>query len=270
MTDTLTLDSLMAGYRLPIAGVDTLVQVCDVATTASLEAIPSGLAGTPVPYRLSSDYGLTVLLFLCFFFMAYIFSNGKKFLLQQLKDFFHVRERGNLFSDAIVVDMRYYVMVSFWVSVFLGICFFDCFYGQRMELLRERSPFWVLSANIAVCFAYYLLKWIVYSFGGWIFLDKNKTSVWLESCSVILFYFGLVLFPLALLAVYFDLSSQLLFLSGLALVIFTKILVFYKWTKLFFNHLCGLFCLIVYFCALEIMPCFILFKSLVEVNNMLK
>ncbi len=45
------------------------------------------------------------------------------------------------------------------------------------------------------------------------------------------------------------------------LAFFTKILMFYKWLKLFCNNLYGGFLLILYFCALEIMPCFMLYQG---------
>lgn len=44
---------------------------------------------------------------------------------------------------------------------------------------------------------------------------------------------------------------------------------FYKWIKLFFHQFSGLFLLILYFCALEIVPCLLLYQGMIQMNNIL-
>ena len=228
-----------------------------------------GLAGDCMPYRLSTDNGITALLFLCFFLVAYVLSYGKKFLLQQAKDFTYIKDRGNLFSASTAADVRYRFLLFFQTCVLLGISFFDYFYDNTPGLLDKCSPIVILSVYIGILVLYFFFKWLLYSFLFWIFFDKIRTIAWLDAYSTILYYFGFSLFPLVLLMVYFDLSPSILLPIGLGLIIFAKILIFYKGLKLFFNNLYGLFCLIVYFCALEIMPCFVLYQGLIQVNNLL-
>ncbi len=70
--------------------------------------------------------------------------------------------------------------------------------------------------------------------------------------------------------VYFDLSLTNLLIIGTIILIFAKILMFYKWIKLFFFHQFGaLFLLILYFCALEILPCLLLYQGMIQINNIL-
>lgn len=242
----------------------------DSASLASSRGeIHPGLSGDFMPYRLSADNGIAALLFLCFFLMAYVLSSGKKFLLQQAKDFTHTKYRGNLFSASTAAEFRYRFLLLFQTCILISIFYFDYFYDSTPKLLDKCLPIFILGIYIGVCVIYYLFKWLLYSFLFWIFFDKSRTSVWFEFYSTILYYFGFSLFPLVLLMVYFDLSSDILLPIGFGLVIFAKMLMFYKWLKLFFNNLYGLFCLILYFCALEIMPCFVLYQGLVQVNNLL-
>ena len=72
-----------------------------------------------------------------------------------------------------------------------------------------------------------------------------------------------------LFLVYFDLSLTNLVIIGSIILIFTKILMFYKWIKLFFHQFSGLFLLILYFCALEIVPCLLLYQGMIQMNNIL-
>ena len=106
-------------------------------------------------------------------------------------------------------------------------------------------------------------------FIGWTFFDKNRTNIWLESYSTLIYYAGFALFPFVLFLVYFDLSLTNLLIIGTIILIFAKILMLYKWLKLFCNNLYGGLLLIVYFCALEIMPCFVLYQGVMQLNSYL-
>lgn len=237
--------------------------------SSSRDEIHPGLEGNKVPHQLSADDGITALLLLCFFLVAYVLSKGKRFLLQQAKEFSFNKERGNLFDSSTATDVRFRISLLFQTCVLLGIFIFDYFYDHTPGLLNKYPPIAILGIYIGVCVSYYFVKWLLYSFLFWIFFDKAKTVVWIEAYSTILYYLGFSLFPLVLLMVYFNLSSNILIAIGLGLVIFAKILMFYKWLKLFFNNLYGLFCLILYFCALEIVPCLVLYQGLIQINNLL-
>ena len=68
-------------------------------------------------------------------------------------------------------------------------------------------------------------------FIGWTFFDKNRTNIWLESYSTLIYYAGFALFPFVLFLVYFDLSLT--------------------------NF------------ALEILPCLLLYQGMIQINNIL-
>ena len=154
-------------------------------------------------------------------------------------------------------------------SVLGGVCIFNYFNDIRPALMERVSPHILLGVYVAVCLLYLLFKWILYSFLGWVFFDKSKTDIWLESYSTLIYYLGFALFPFVLFLVYFDLNVTFLVSIGCVLVIFTKILMFYKWLKLFSCNIYGVFLLILYFCALEIVPCLIVYQGMIQLNNVL-
>ena len=80
---------------------------------------------------------------------------------------------------------------------------------------------------------------------------------------------GFDILSFVLFLVYFDLSFINLIIIGSIILIFTKILMFYKWIKLFFHQFGDLFLLILYFCALEIVPCLLLYQGMVQINDVL-
>ncbi|MCD8310813.1 MAG: DUF4271 domain-containing protein [Prevotellaceae bacterium] len=229
----------------------------------------AGMEGIPMPYTPRMDDGITAILLGCFFLSAYILSRSRKFLQQLAKDFLLHRERPSIFTTSTATDLRYLLLLLLQTCVLGGIYFFDCSVDKHPALLGQCTPFLLLAIYTGGCLLYLFAKWLLYTFLGWIFFDKNIVSLWLESYSTLLYYLGFALFPLVLLIVYFNLSLQIVLVVGLILVLLFKILVFYKWIKLFCDNLHGILLLIVYFWAVEIIPCFLLQQGLVQLNDCL-
>ena len=229
----------------------------------------TGFKGMPIPYSPKLDDGITILLLCCFFISAYVLSRSRKFLVQLMKDFLLNRERTSIFAATTAADMRYMLLLILQTCVLGAVCTFNYLIDVRPELGERIPPYILLGVYLAIALLYLFWKWVTYSFLGWIFFDGNRTSLWMESYSKLLYYLGFALFPFALFLVYFDLSLLATVIIGLFLMFFTKILMFYKWIKLFCNNLYGVLLLILYFCALEIIPCFIVYRGVLQVNDYL-
>ena len=229
----------------------------------------TGFKGMPIPYSPKLDDGITILLLCCFFISAYVLSRSRKFLVQLMKDFLLNRERTSIFAATTAADMRYMLLLILQTCVLGAVCTFNYLIDVRPELGERIPPYILLGVYLAIALLYLFWKWVPYSFLGWIFFDGNRTSLWMESYSTLLYYLGFALFPFALFLVYFDLSLLATVIIGLFLMFFTKILMFYKWIKLFCNNLYGVLLLILYFCALEIIPCFIVYRGVLQVNDYL-
>ncbi|WP_418698856.1 DUF4271 domain-containing protein [Bacteroides sp.] len=229
----------------------------------------TGAEGIPIPYSPRMDDGITVVLLCCFFLSAYVLSRSRKFLLQLVKDFLLHRERTSIFATSTAADMRYLLLLILQTCVLAGVCLFNYFNDVRPELVTHVPPFLLLGIYIGVCLLYLFFKWLLYSFLGWIFFDESTTTLWIESYTTLLYYLGFSLFPFALFIVYFDLNLQLTIIIGLILFFFAKILMLYKWIKLFCDNLYGSLLLILYFCALEIIPCFMLYQGMMQLNDYL-
>ena len=229
----------------------------------------TGFKGMPIPYSPKLDDGITILLLCCFFISAYVLSRSRKFLVQLMKDFLLNRERTSIFAATTAADMRYMLLLILQTCVLGAVCTFNYLIDVRPELGERIPPYILLGVYLAIALLYLFWKWVTYSFLGWIFFDGNRTSLWMESYSTLLYYLGFALFPFALFLVYFDLSLLATVIIGLFLMFFTKILMFYKWIKLFFHQFGALFLLILYFCALEIVPCLLLYQGMIQMNNIL-
>lgn len=274
MTQSGTLSSLRSD-TLPLfrQGQQTLAKAdsdsLQLAEVHASQAAESGFQGTPISYSPRTDDAIALTLLACFFLSSIALARGKKFLTQQVKDFVLHRERTSIFDSSTAADVRYLIVLIVQTCVLVGITFFNYFHDTTPVLMERVSPLLLLSIYVGSCLAYFLLKWLLYMFLGWTFFNKNRTNMWLESYSTLIYYVGFALFPFVLFLVYFDLSFTNLIIIGAIILIFTKILMFYKWIKLFFHHFGTLFLLILYFCALEIVPCLLLYQGMIQMNNIL-
>ena len=263
-TDTL---SLLQQKQISPAKADS--DSLQLADLHAVQEVDSGFEGTPISYSPRTDDAIALTLLACFFLSSIDLARGKKFLSQQVKDFVLHRERTSIFDSSTAADVRYLLVLVLQTCVLSGITFLNYFHDTCPALMDHVSSLLLLGIYVGFCLAYFLLKWLLYMFLGWTFFDKNKTNIWLESYSALIYYVGFALFPFVLFLVYFDLSLTNLVIIGSIILIFTKILMFYKWIKLFFHQFSGLFLLILYFCALEIVPCLLLYQGMIQMNNIL-
>ena len=261
-----TLSLLRQNQTSPAKADTDSLQLVDLH---AVQEVDSGFEGTPISYSPRTDDAIALTLLACFFLSSIALARGKKFLSQQVKDFVLHRERTSIFDSSTAADVRYLLVLVLQTCVLSGITFLNYFHDTSPTLMNQVSPLLLLGIYVGFCLAYFLLKWLIYMFLGWTFFDKNKTNIWLESYSALIYYVGFALFPCVLFLVYFDLSLTNLVIIGSIILIFTKILMFYKWIKLFFHQFSGLFLLILYFCALEIVPCLLLYQGMVQINDVL-
>ena len=263
-TDTL---SLLQQKQISPAKADS--DSLQLADLHAVQEVDSGFEGTPISYSPRTDDAIALTLLACFFLSSIALARGKKFLSQQVKDFVLHRERTSIFDSSTAADVRYLLVLVLQTCVLSGITFLNYFHDTCPALMDHVSSLLLLGIYVGFCLAYFLLKWLLYMFLGWTFFDKNKTNIWLESYSALIYYVGFALFPFVLFLVYFDLSLTNLLIIGTIILIFAKILMFYKWIKLFFHQFGALFLLILYFCALEILPCLLLYQGMIQINNIL-
>ena len=261
-----TLSLLRQNQTSPAKADTDSLQLVDLH---AVQEVDSGFEGTPISYSPRTDDAIALTLLACFFLSSIALARGKRFLSQQVKDFVLHRERTSIFDSSTAADVRYLLVLVLQTCVLSGITFLNYFHDTCPALMDHVSSLLLLGIYVGFCLAYFLLKWLLYMFLGWTFFDKNKTNIWLESYSALIYYVGFALFPFVLFLVYFDLSLTNLVIIGSIILIFTKILMFYKWIKLFFHQFSGLFLLILYFCALEILPCLLLYQGMIQMNNIL-
>ncbi|MDR1004522.1 MAG: DUF4271 domain-containing protein [Prevotellaceae bacterium] len=234
--------------------------------TLTLLTAPDAAAGIPLPYSPHADDTITLLLLGCFFLSSYILARSRQLLAAQLKNFLLHRQRTSIFANYTGSDMRYLLLLIMQTCVLAATCLFGYFVDTTPQLHDHISTPAFIALYTLILGLYLSLKWLIYTAVGWIFLNKDTSAQWMESYSTLLHYLGFALFPFALFMLYCDLNLYATIIIGLFLVILFKILTFYKWLKLFCRNLAGCLLLILYFCALEIIPILLMYKGMLHLN----
>lgn len=220
-----------------------------------------------VKYNPRGDDGIAIILLLSFFISAVLIGKNKKGIVQRIRDFFLNKERSSLFSQGLASQSALIVYFSIQTALLLGVFFLNFFYDLHINFIDDNNSLIILGIYTLIIGIYLLLKQVIYRFIAWMFFDSKQHELWLISYNTLLAFFSFILYPSLLFIIYFDLEFNYVILLGLSLFFIMKLLMFYKWINLFLNDIYGLLRLFLYFCALEILPCLIVYQGLVQVNN---
>ena len=213
-----------------------------------------GVAGDPVIYRLRHDDIVTSTLLVSFVLMMWVVAASWKFLRDMVKDFFYHRIRPNLFADRVDTELRGRFFLVAQTCFLQGILFVDYVQDVLPEMFDRASPYVLLSVGTTVVGGYYLSKLCFYNFVNSVFFDAARRRLWNDTYFVSILLIGVILLPLTLLVVFFDLPFSQALTAYVLLMAFVKILLLYKANRIFFSSLSGSLHVILYFCALEIAP----------------
>lgn len=265
------------GFPLPkdstfIAGQRELWDATSRAITWQYEEVdfPAvGVVGEPIPYQFRNDDVVTSSLLISFLLLVWVLSHSWKFLRDLIKEFFRHRLRGNLFADKAEVKLQGRGILLVQAAFMHGILFYDYVQHEQPAVFEQVSPYVMLAAATGVIVGYYLLKVAAYQTTNTTFFPAANNKMWDDHLLASVLLTGCLLLPLTLLVVYFDLPFYETALSYVLLVAFVKSLLFYKGYRIFFNTTLGKLHIILYFCALEIVPLLMLWGVLQFISRYL-
>lgn len=234
--------------------------------------VPTGRSGiyeAPLPYRIYRDDWVSGTLLLCFFFLMFVWSGGRRFFIEQAKNFFFSsRRRSMVSSQETGREMRYTVFLVLQNCIMMGLFTFGVLLEQTQFPAEELSHQAVLGICVGAYVIYYIGKLLLYAVVNGTFFDKEMQDEWMRSFLLTVSLEGVFLFPLVVLTIYFDLSSSGGFIYLIIVHSLVEMALFYKCLSLFFRDIHGGFHLIMYFCALELVPISLLWYAIMHMSLM--
>jgi len=228
-----------------------------------------GVSGDPVPYTIAGDNFFTSLLLCCFILSVVACSQSRRFIARQAKNFFFVSHDNYTTITETSSEIRFQIFLVLQTCLLLAFGFFfytQAYVGGTFVL----EPYQIIGIYSGVIAIYIALKFLAYWFTDWLFFDKKKNEQWLKSLLFIISTEGVALFPMVVLQAYFNLSMQSAIVYASIIIVFIKILTFYKTYIIFFHQKGSFLQNILYFCGLEIVPLLFTWGVLVTNNSYLE
>jgi len=229
-----------------------------------------GVAGDPIPYSLAGDDLITSLLLGCFLIAALTLSKLRYFILKQLKDIYRPTDR-NRSTDITETsgEMWFQLFLVFQTCLICSILW--------MWVMRETvgrtfifEPYQIISLLTLFFAAYFFAKMLLYDFVNWIFFTPSQTDHWRKSNFFIVSLEGILLFPIVLLVVYFNLSLRTTTICVIIIVTLVKMMVFYKQYTTFLKENAIVLQSFLYLCALELLPLCSLYGALRIISGLMR
>lgn len=212
-----------------------------------------GVAGDPVPYTIRGDNMFTALLLLCIVMFFFSIARSQWFIGRQLKDFFYMPHEEDLMTETSG-ELRFQFFLVLMGCMLASISFY-------LYVTTCVADVFLLDSNIQlialffVCFVgYFLLKGGLYTLVNRVFFDSKRNLHWNKSVLFLAAVESSLILPVVLLQVYFDLNIQNVVFYYIFLLLFIKILTFYKCWIIFFRQNGVFLQIFLYFCALEVTP----------------
>ncbi len=215
---------------------------------------PDGIAGDPVPYAFRNDDLVTSALLISLFLAVWITAASWRFLRDLVRDFFYYRNRPNLFTDRADTILRGRPFLVLLTSFMLGILFFDYTQHQLPNVFAQVSPYLLLGTATTLIGLGYGVKILLYRLVNTTFFPQECNRQWDNYLFTSILVTGALFLPLTLLLVYFDLPFRETLFAFVLLMGIVKTLIFYKAYRIFFSGTLGKMHIILYFCALEMVP----------------
>lgn len=234
-----------------------------------LEGGRYGSVGDPVPYSVRGDDVITSLLLVSFVLAVIAYSNIRGFFSRQAKNFFHQPHEGVTSMTETATEARFQVFIVFLTGLMFATLyyFYSLHYNGDSYILS--SQYYLILIVWAIFLLYFLVKMGLYSVVNLVFFDGKRNRQWIKSLLFIIALEGLLSMPAVIMGLYFDLPIYKVEIYFTIMLILVKLMTFYKCFIIFFRQNVVGLQIILYLCALEIVPLLALWEILdVTANNL--
>ena len=229
-----------------------------------------GVAGDSIPYAFRGDDVITGTLLLCFVVAMLLIAYSRSYLLQQMKGLVYIpyltgshtfeggKKSGILhifcFLTCVLLAITTYLYVTHYVT----------------NSFVQDTPYLLIAIYCGIFAAYFLCRIIIYKVVNLIFFGSKKSKHWTRMLSMLTALEGVAIFPVIVLQVYADLPMQDVVYYFIFVLFLAKILTFSQCWFIFFRQIGFFLQIILYLCALEIIPLLSLGGVLVLMTDQLK
>lgn len=213
-----------------------------------------GTIGDPVPYTIRGDNMITALLILGFAISFVAFSKAHAFIVRQLKNLFRVQRSGVTVMGETTNEFRLQLFLTAQTCLMLSLVVF--FYAREYysDTFLVSSQYQLIAIFFGVFAAYVVVRLLLYAIVNWVFFEKKESEQWMKTLFFLTSMEGTLMFPMVVSQAYFHISLHNTIYYVIGVILLSRLLSLYKCFLIFFRHKRLYIQIILYFCALEIIP----------------
>lgn len=222
--------------------------------------IPQYHSGSVRPKDAIAESSLLTLLFLVIFFVLRLVGKGGEHAILQLKKILSSDER--IYSTNVTPKTLY---PFFWLIDMIILTYVVRLYLQEFtDYFIDRSGGQLLWRILLYVVTFWTVRQLLMFLTGSVFFKSTQISKWFSGMMMIMTLFSFSMLPLIIIyETGLHLSSNILYIWPIIFGFLPKVFQFAQIPKLFSLRNRGYLYLILYLCALEILPLLLFFKGLV-------
>ena len=203
------------------------------------------------------------LLVLSFAFFAISYRRGAKYLKHLFSSLFKAKNRGNLFDETTINENQLRLSLIILTFITEGIALYHSIIAPLVT--NSNHTLICIAFCIVICGMFYLLQKGTYIILGNIFSTRQQTEGFLENFTSTNILIGLFFTPFILVMLFIPDLGNLASFICLVLYVLARFIIIYKGIRFFLPHIYNLLYIILYLCALEIIPLLLIRKLVVFV-----
>lgn len=209
-----------------------------------------------------SESMLVIILLLETLLVAYLIKNGLKFINNSLKSVLTSEGRSDSSEDNLQKGSQFREYL--WI---MSVVVFALFAPFVLNIGEQRTDYelssWLFLRIFIYVVVYFLVKDVVFRLLGSIFFLPIQTKRWIAASKTTLSFYAICLTPLLIgLEIGIRIEDNFLVFWILGFLLITKIWLLVKAINIFSIRIGYFLYLILYLCALEILPIFLFYKGL--------
>ena len=195
-----------------------------------------GIAGDPIPYLVSNDSLMTSVLLAFFILTILVVSRSMRFIIYQFKSFVYP---GSSFDSIeykeTAGEVNYQFFLCFQTGALLSLSCYYCLVDTTTETYTI-GTYQLLGLFLLAVFGIFLLKELFYVWANWTFFSAHQIGESVRTRLFLTSFEGVLLLPVVLVYTFFALPTKILLISTVLIIVFIKLLSFYKVYRIFFQR----------------------------------
>ena len=225
------------------------------------------VVGSASSYTLRNDDCVALIVVLGFLCLSWVLSHSWSHIANSFENYLQPAVRSNRFvqhNENELGRITSYLALS---SLMMGLWQTAYLSHTQPQWYALQSSLLVLTATVGGALAYYSLHLLLYAMVNSVFFTSKQISEWTRTYILTVLVEGVMIFPVALCAIYGNLTFAWLQVAFFLIMGFTQILRLIKLKSIFFSGAVGYVHIFLYFCTLNVAPTFLAWQILLQINH---